>query len=299
MGLFDKFKRFFESDKLDVSARFELDRHAFTGTMSKFRVAREIKTGKIYGLKLLDLDKTKLFEARFPGLDKPSEGEIAVKFDHPRVVKTYEYGVTTANQPFILMEYIEGSGLNTLIMEQSPLLDGNRLELFREMVEAIGAVHKAGFIHRDICPRNFIVAPDGKSLKLIDFGLTVPDEAEYRMPGNRTGTPLYMAPEIVRRRPTDRRVDIFALGITGYRLCAFEHPWAVTETSGKAALAFDTSSPKPIRDVRPDLDRRFADTIMRCIQADPEKRPESTEAVLRMLRSVESETEPQERKSSS
>lgn len=291
MGILDNFKRMFESDKLDVSARFELDRHAFTGTMSKFRVAREIKTGKTVGLKLLDVEKTKYFEARFPGLSKPSEGEIALKLNHPRIVETFEAGVTTANQPYILMEYIPGSGLNTLIQERSEMLKGKSLHLFRQMVEAIGAVHAAGFIHRDVCPRNFIVAPDCESLKLIDFGLTLPNEAEYRMPGNRTGTPQYMAPEIVRRRSTDHRVDIFALGVTGYRLCTFEHPWGVTDTTGKAALHFDQRPPKPILEYRPDLNRKFANAIMSCIEAEPDKRPDNTDAIQRMLFNVDSELE--------
>merc|ERR1712023_148687 len=107
------------------------------------------------------------------------------------------------------MEYLEGTGLNTLIQESAPVLQGNQLSLIRQMADAIEAVHRAGFIHRDICPRNFIVSPDGENLTLIDFGLTVPDQPEFRQPGNRTGTPLYMAPEIVRRRSTDKRVDVF------------------------------------------------------------------------------------------
>lgn len=294
MGLLDKFKflkSYFESDKLDVSARFEFTRQAISGTMSKFRSARDIKTGKIVGLKILDSEKTAAFEERFKQLKKPSEGEIGLQIKHPRVVETYENGYTVSGQQYILMEFIEGLGLNALIQNREEALVGNRAELVRQMAEAIDAVHKAGFIHRDICPRNFIVSRDMKSLKLIDFGLTVPNQREYKLPGNRTGTPLYMAPEIVRRRATDERVDIFAFGVTAYRLLTWEFPWPASETSGKAALAHDTQKPTDIFHYFPQLNRVLGKAVMKCIEPDPNERPASMEQFLQMIRGVRKETE--------
>ena len=288
MGILDKFKEMFRSKKLDVSARFELDRHSTSGTMSNFHQAREIGTGKLYGLKLLDKDKLVAFESRFKGLTKPPEGEIAKSLDHPRIVKTYEYGETSSGQTYILMEFVEGTGLHLLIQDRSPILKGNELHLIREMTEAIAAVHAAGYIHRDICPRNFIVSPDGKHVTLIDFGLSVPDKPEFRQPGNRTGTPLYMAPEIVRRRPTDKRVDLFALGVTAYRLLSGEHPWSSgADTTGKAALQHDTAAPTDLLKVCPTVEPRLAKLVLQCLVSDREKRPESAEAVLRTLRTIE------------
>ena len=280
----------YQKKKLDVAKRFELDRQAASGTMSKFRAAREIATGRMVGLKFLDVEKSKQFEDRFKGLNKPPEGEIAMKFDHPRIVKTFEYGLTTNNEPYILMEYIHGLGLSTVIHENYYLLEGKKLNLIRQMAEAIEAVHQAGFIHRDICPRNFICSEDITWLKLIDFGLTVPDKPEFRQPGNRTGTPLYMAPEIVRRRPTDKRVDIFALGVTCFRMLTSEHPWSSGgDTTGTAALAHDTYKPKKLLDLRPSLDPRLVEAVEKCISAKPEDRPDSAENFLRMIRSVKHE----------
>ena len=138
----------------------------------------------------------------------PSEGEIGQAIVHKNVVMTFEFGLTTANEQYILMEYVTGKGVNHLIKERNSKMVTNRLKLIRQMCHAIQAVHEAGFIHRDICPRNFIAAANVHELKLIDFGLTVPDKEPFRMPGNRTGTPQYMAPEIVRRRKTDLRVDV-------------------------------------------------------------------------------------------
>ena len=289
MAFLDKLKSMLQANKLDVSARFELEKTAFTGTMSRFRVAKEIKTGKRMGIKFLDIEKTEAFEARFKGLKKPSEGEIGLQVKHPRVAETYEYGVTTNGEPYILMQYIDGPGLSSLIQDEDPRLENHRIKMIRQMAEAIEAVHAAGFIHRDICPRNFIADADLENVTLIDFGLSVPDKPDFRQPGNRTGTPIYMAPEIVRRRHTDKRVDIFALGVTAYRLLTFHHPWPGEDITGKAALAHDTRQPVDILKHRPNLNKDLAEAIRACLKPDPTDRPESCDRLAKMIRKVERE----------
>ncbi len=293
MGLFDKlFKgpgKSKKSERLDVSTRFQLDRHAFTGTMSKFRVAKEIKTGDLYGIKFLDAEKLAYFNNRFKGLKKPPEGEIAMSIKHPKIVITHEYGKTTTGEEYILMEYVHGMGLDQAIRSKDSRLIPHRLTLIREMTQALQAVHESGYIHRDICPRNFICHEKLDHLKMIDFGLTLPDEPPYRQPGNRTGTPQYMAPEIVRRRPTDQRVDIFSLGVTIYKLLTFKHPWGTQETTGVAALAHDTSKVTPITDHRPDLNPKLAEAVHQCLEIDPAKRPDC-KRFLQAIRTVSKES---------
>jgi serine/threonine-protein kinase len=260
--------------------------------MSSFRKVRDRENDRIVGLKVLDPEKTELFEQRFRALGKPSEGEIAMSIKHPRVVETLEYGVTTKGEQYIVMEFLEGPGLQQLILHRDPGLNGRRTLLIRQMAEAIGAVHKADYIHRDICPRNFICSPELDSLKLIDFGLTLPAKREFMQPGNRTGTPLYMAPEVVRRRWTDQRVDIFAFGVTAYHLCALDLPWHSRVTDGTAALAHDTQQPIDIFEVCPKLNPALGKLIMQCMEPRPEKRPESIEQILKSLRTVEQDEEP-------
>jgi serine/threonine-protein kinase len=290
MGLFDKAKSLFRPSRLNVRSRFELLREAVYGTMSEFYMAREKRTGRTVGLKILDAEKTAAFEARFPGLDKPTEGEIAMGFDHPRIVKVYEHGLTTEGQQYLVMEYLEGPPLNTLISRRSEQLPGRRLPLIRQMAETLDVVHQAEFVHRDVCPRNFICTPDLKSLKLIDFGLTVPATKPFMAPGNRTGTPAYMAPEIIRRRPTDQRLDIFALGVSIYQLCAFELPWPGSDASGKVAMLHDTVAPVPLLKVRPDLNPALADMIMQCLAVDPNERPQTAAELFQSLRRILKET---------
>src|SRR5690606_13435734 len=126
------------------------------------------------GLKILDPQKTAQLQARFKGLVKPSEGQIASRFDHPHLKKTLETGLTTRNEQYLVMEFIDGPGMNSLIIARNPEIQPTRLELIRQAAQALQVVHDSGFIHRDICPRNFVVSTDLTSLKLIDFGLTVP-----------------------------------------------------------------------------------------------------------------------------
>lgn len=288
MGIGNFFKSMLDGGKVDVQKRYQFLREAVSGTMSDFYMARDRQTDQIVGLKILDRNKTEALDARFKGLDKPSEGQIASSFSHPLIVTTLQYGITTNNQQFIVMEYLDGPGLNSLIVGKSPLLDGNRLTLLRQMAEALQVVHEAGYIHRDICPRNFVCNKEATSLKLIDFGLTVPAERAFMQPGIRTGTPNYMAPEVVRRRTTDKRLDIFALGVSLYELFAFELPWP-RGTDGMAAMSHGTSEPVPLSTYYPRIDPRLEAAIHKCLEADPEKRFQSVDDFQKAVKTLASE----------
>ena len=287
-GIGNFFQSLFDSGKIDVGRRYEVLREAVSGTMSDFQMARDRTTGDIIGLKVLDRTKTEQLEARFRGLDKPTEGEIATQFEHPYIVKTFRHGITTNNEQFLVMEFLDGPGMNSLIIGRSELLEGNRLTLMRQAAEALDVVHKAGFIHRDVCPRNFVCAKDAASLKLIDFGLTVPATKMFMQPGNRTGTPNYMAPEIVRRKPTNQKLDIFAFGASMYELFSFELPWARGE-DGLAAMSHGASKSPPLSDLCPWVHPGIEEIIMQCIEGEVDARPASMEAIVKTLKRIPSE----------
>jgi serine/threonine-protein kinase len=289
MGFLDRLSNAFQGGKVDIDAQFEKLREAVSGTMSKFYMAKDRKTGEVVGLKVCDSEKVEAFEARFRKLGKPSEGEIASQFKHPNIVETLEYGITTKGHHFIVMEFVDGMGLHAAIHAREAFLDGKRANLIRQMAEALDYVHRAEYVHRDICPRNFIGSRDGSSAKLIDFGLTLPAKKEFMQPGNRTGTPMYMAPEIVRRRWTDQRVDVFALGVSAYQLCTFELPWPSGENPAMSAMSHDTLAPTDIFQYSPQLNRTLGDAIMACLVADPGKRTQSAADFIRGIRNVASE----------
>ncbi len=285
MGFFDFLKAKVANTGVDISKRYALLRSAVSGTMSKFYKARDLRTGKIVGLKILDREKTAAFEDRFRGLKKPSEGEVGMLLKHPRLVETLEYGTTTDGSPYVALEFIDGPDFNSLIIAKDPVLDGNRLHFIRQAAEAIAAMHAAGYVHRDISPRNFLLADrDKKEMKLIDFGLSLPIQPQFQQPGVRTGNPNYMAPEIVRRKPTDQRVDVFAFGVSAYEICTGDLPWP-RGTTGMVAMSHD-KPPIDIRQLRPKLHPELAKAIHACLEAEPSRRCPTMEKFLQMIRTA-------------
>ncbi|MGI9430159.1 MAG: serine/threonine protein kinase [Bythopirellula sp.] len=289
MGISSFFKSILEGGKVDINRRYEKLRDAVSGTMSDFHMARDRETDQIVGLKILDKRKHDQLEMRFRGLDKPSEGEIATSFDHPRIVTTHGYGVTSKGEQFLVMEFLDGPGLNSLIIGRSEMLSGNRLALMRQAAEALEVVHEAGYIHRDICPRNFVCAPDATSLKMIDFGLTVPARPEFMQPGIRTGTPNYMAPEVVRRKTTDHRLDIFSFGVSMYEMFSFELPWQRGSGDGMAAMNHGQSDPTPLATHCPHLHPTIENVIAKCLVPDPANRMQSMKELLTAITPLEHE----------
>lgn len=295
MGLLDSIRGLFGDGeghtalrRIDVEARFERSRTAATGTMSHFFAAYDMVRKETVGVKILDPEKFEQFESRFKGLNKPTEGDIAMRMKHPLIVETYEQGITTKGQRVIVMEYIAGAGLQDIIVRKKvEAIEGRQLKLMRQMAEAVAYVHEQEFIHRDICPRNFICTPDGESIKLIDFGLSVPATPPFMTPGNRTGTPLYMSPEIVRRRHTDKRVDVFSLGVTFYCMLTFAHPWQGEVVTGRAALNHDTNEPTDLIQRRPDVDPKLARVVMKMIQPQAENRLASVQDFLDQTRGLD------------
>jgi serine/threonine protein kinase len=283
------FKQFFAGTKLDYKKRYELQLSAMSGTMSKVYKARDRETNEIVALKILDMAKTNLISSRFQGIKKPTEGEIAVQFDHPYIIKTLSHGLTVDNEQYLVMEYLGGSGLNNVLLVQEDLMAGARLHYIRQIAEAISVVHEKGFIHRDICPRNLIFTEDGTVLKLTDFGLTVPNQPPFTDPGNRTGTANYMAPELIRRKPTDRRIDIFAFGVTIYELCTKNLPWPRGDNANAAMT--HSEPPEQITTYRPQINKTLAKAIHKCIEPDAAERFSDIRQFTRMIAKIEHEDE--------
>ncbi len=271
-------------NKVDIESRFQLISRVGQGSMSKVWRAVDRRLEKTVALKVLDFEKTKRLDSRFTHMKskKPTEGEIAIKLKHPHIVETYEYGITTKDEQFLVMEFIEGMSLAYLIDVQNDVMKKNRLRIMVELGEAIEYFHRQNWIHRDICPRNVMV--DTKlSTKLIDFGLVVPNIAEYQAPGNRTGTATYMAPELIKRQKTDQRIDIFAYAVTCFEMYTKELPWPGGETL-EAVVQHINVPPKELRKLVPDIDPVVAKTIMRGLALQPQDRWQTMGQMLQPLR---------------
>lgn len=280
MGFLDSIKNLFKPGPggrnkknlpiIDVNKRFELFGRSGQGSMSKVFRARDRKIGRMVCVKLLDKLKSDKFDARFPGLVRPSEGELAMLLKHENIVTTFEHGFTTDGEQYIVMELIDGVGLNFLIETKSRQLEGNRINYLTQLADGLEHMHKVGFLHRDICPRNVMVNQEN-TLKIIDMGLSIPYTPGFCKPGNRTGTTNYLAPELIKRQTTDHRVDMFALGVTAYETFTGSLPWEKA-ASLEMLLKLMNSSGRDPRDVRADLDDATVAFLKKAVERDPRDR---------------------------
>jgi serine/threonine protein kinase len=256
--------------RIDVNKRFDLLGRTGQGSMSKVWRARDKSLGRIVCVKILDKVKTANFELRFKGLNRPMEGLICTTLRHKNIVQTFEYGLTREGEQYLVMELIDGMGMNFLIETKSPSLEGNRINFLVQLADGLEYIHQQNYMHRDICPRNVMVTKEGV-VKIIDFGLTIPKLPEFCKPGNRTGTPNYLAPEVIKRVTTDHRVDLFAMGVTAYEAFTGNLPWE--KTSSLQTLLSHLNSPgKDPRDFVPSLDPATVKLLVKAIERDPRYR---------------------------
>jgi serine/threonine protein kinase len=169
------------------------------------------------------------------------------------------------------MELIDGMGLNFLIETRNAGLNGKRINYLMQVTDAVEYIHQQGFLHRDICPRNIMVTQEGV-VKLIDFGLAVPYRPEFCKPGNRTGTPDYLAPELIKRVHTDHRVDMFSLGVTAYETITHGLPWEKARGSLEVLQKHINVPGRDPRELKPDLEEVTARFLIKAIDRDPKER---------------------------
>ncbi len=280
MSFLDTLKQLFSGNAnalpiIDVEARFELLGRTGQGSMSKVWRARDRDSGRTVCLKILDRIKTEKFEGRFAGLKKPSEGEICKLLKHENIVQTYEYGLTTEKEPYIIMELVDGVGLSFLIETKHQQLEGKRIEFLNQLAVGLDYMHKTGYLHRDLCPRNVMVTEEDV-IKIIDLGLTIPYTPAFCKPGNRTGSTMYLAPEIIRRASTDHRVDLFALGVTAYEVFTGDTPWEKGE-SQKVLRAIVNNPPREPRELRENVDEETAKFLVKAVDRNPGRRFQDTD----------------------
>ncbi|MCU0703560.1 MAG: serine/threonine protein kinase [Fimbriiglobus sp.] len=254
---------------VDAKKRWDLQSRAGQGSMSKVWKAFDRDLGRTVAIKFNDKVKTAKFEEKFKlqGLKKPPEGEICVGLRHDNIVKTFEHGVTTDGEPYLVMEWVEGLGLNFLIDSRHQQLNGNRVNFVGQLCDALQFLHDSKYLHRDLCPRNVMVTTDGV-VKLIDFGLTIPYTPQFCQPGNRTGTVDYLAPEVIKRSSTDHRVDLFALGCTAFEMFTGQLPWEKSLNSDETVRRRLNSPPRQAKVLKPDMTDELSAILMKSIDID-------------------------------
>ncbi len=257
-------------EKVDVEKRFQLHMRVGQGSMSKVWKATDPRNNDLVAVKVLDRAKLARLQQRFVGMSKPSEGQIASVLNHPNVAKTISHGITTNDEEFLVMEFIEGDSMSYLVETQNDRMKENCIWYCIQLGEGLNYLHTNDWIHRDFCPRNIVVTNDDL-VKIIDFGLMVPNTPEFRKPGNRTGTANYMAPELIMRQPTDQRIDVFSYAVTCFEMFSGELPWPSADTM-ESVLHHINQPPEDIRKLVPDRDEQIANAIMTGLEKNPNDR---------------------------
>jgi serine/threonine protein kinase len=271
--------------RVNIDRRFTLVSLTGQGSMSRVHKAVDNESGRTVCLKVQLFEKQAAANARSAANERPPEGMIASKIVHPNVVRTYEFGMTPKGDHFLVMEFIEGVSLQFIREAHSADL-AQKLELLAQAAEGLAAVHAAGFIHHDIGPKNFLVDRE-QQVKLIDFGLAIPNTAAFKRPGNRTGTILYMAPELIRRETIDERIDIFSFGALAFEFLTDRLPYDANAANSMAALLQRINSdPLDPAIANPNLPAPLCDLLRKLTARRKEDRWPKMSTVAEALRSI-------------
>lgn len=207
--------------KGDSHGRFKRTRLLGCGGMGSVFEGLELETGKKVAIKFLLKNhlNDSTIQARFQ-----SELNITRTLDHPNIVRILDFGTAADNQPYIVMEYVDGCNL-------AESLNGKKYKLkeavavLRDIALGLAYAHQKGVIHRDLKPENILVSDD--KIKIVDFGLARSVDMLHSLTptGETVGTPYYMSPEQLRGEKVDGRTDIYALGIIAYQLITNTRPF--------------------------------------------------------------------------
>lgn len=208
------------------------------------------------------------------------EVQLIRKINHRNVVRTFDIGVDGSHMYFT-MEYIPGKPLEELI-EKGKVKMNEVGPLLINIAEGLDAIHQAGVIHRDLKPANVMVMDDG-SIKITDFGVARPEDSNLTAHDEIIGSVLFMAPEIWLGKKLTPAIDLYALGILGYVLTTGEYPFDAEKPAALMRLHLD-SAPVPPKDKNADVPVWLNKLILRLIEKNPAKRPESAVDVVEYIK---------------
>jgi serine/threonine-protein kinase len=236
-----------------VADRYRVMERIGQGGMGSVYRAQHVHMKKAVALKVLHRELTRQPEAvaRFE-----REAIAAGSIDHPNIAKATDFGRLSDGSFFLVLEYVQGKTLSQVLRERTVGVD-EALEICKQVSSALSAAHAAGIVHRDLKPDNvMLVERSGEPdlVKVLDFGiakLSSPQETTQHRGATRTpltrlgsvfGTPEYMAPEQASGSAVDQRADLYALGITLYRLLAGTEPF-VDDDVAKVLMQQVTQAP--------------------------------------------------------
>ena len=188
---------------------------------------------------------------------------------HPHIVGMYESGGWTAG-PYIVMEYVAGRSLKSLIRGAAPLVPARAIDLTAQLLRAVQYIHTRGIIHRDLKPDNAIVAPDGQ-LKLTDFGIARRHERDITQTGAVIGTVQYLSPEQIEGERATVASDLYSIGVTLYELLTGQVPFN-GDTIAAVLRAHVQERPSPPSALNPAVSAQLDSIVIQALDKNPQGR---------------------------
>ena len=186
--------------------RYALQESIGSGGMASVWLAQDVRLHREVAVKLISegLAADAAFTARFR-----REAHVAAGLSHPNLVGIFDFD-PDADRPYIVMEYVAGPDLATRLERGDPV-DADRLAV--DLLSALGAIHRADVVHRDVKPANVLIARGGRAL-LTDFGIARPQDAtSITQVGQMPGTARYMAPELMEGEEATPATDLYSCGV--------------------------------------------------------------------------------------
>jgi serine/threonine protein kinase len=253
-----------------VGSRYEISDEIGRGGMGVVFRARDVRLRRSVAIKLLPPELAFREEVRSRFL---REAQTAAQLSHPNVVPIYSVDEVNG-LVFFVMALVEGESLGAYLKREGRApLDFTR-RILRDVADALSYAHARSIVHRDIKPDNILMdRVTGRTL-VSDFGIARAAEGDSRLTatGIAVGTPAYMSPEqAIGERDIDGRSDLYSLGVVGYQMLTGELPFAATNTPAML-MKHINQTPRPLRELRPDLPAGLIHGIERAMAKQPDQR---------------------------
>ncbi|MEU2992060.1 Stk1 family PASTA domain-containing Ser/Thr kinase [Streptomyces griseoincarnatus] len=202
-----------------LDGRYRVEARIAVGGMATVYRALDTRLDRILALKVMhpSLASDAGFVERFI-----REAKSVARLAHPNVVQVFDQGAD-GGYVYLAMEYVPGCTLRDVLRERGALQARAALDILEPVLAALGAAHRAGFVHRDMKPENVLIGDDGR-VKVADFGLVRSVDTVTHSTGTVLGTVSYLAPEQIEHGTADPRVDVYACGILLYEMLTGEKP---------------------------------------------------------------------------
>jgi serine/threonine protein kinase len=227
-----------------------------------------------------------------------SEAKAVNLIRHESIVNVLDLAMLPDGRPYIIMEYLDGAPLATLIevavQHGPPLPLGGIARLTAEVLDALGAAHAKGIIHRDLKPDNVFVAPSGRP-KILDFGIAKLSDASgtATRTGSLLGTPHYMSAEQAAGRPVDHRADLYAIGVILFECATGRKPFQAEALFDLLRMHVEVPPPSP-RAMRPDMPPELEHVILTALAKAPDQRFASAMAMSMALQHATAQLPPEQ-----